>query len=310
MRPFIERWLGCQKPKQYCTFVGTRSLFQHTVDRAAWIVPAAQIVAVVAQQHHTEVEGQLKNRPIGTVLFQPENRETAVGMFFALTALRAVGVNAIVVVFPSDHFVYPESAFIDAVQQAVEMSDHLADRLILLGVQPDRLELDYGWMVPGATLSVSHTGVQVRTVSTFLEKPDPAAADAALQAGALWNTFVMVSHVNTFWRLGQTYLPDIVIRFERLAQAIGSSEERHVIEEIYQHMPVKNFSTDLLQQAPEAVAVMELPGVLWCDWGKPQRVAETLRRVKATPAFPLACLDRPFAPISRAANGIMAVADA
>ncbi len=33
MRPFIRRWLGHHKPKQYCTFVGSRSLFQHTVDR-------------------------------------------------------------------------------------------------------------------------------------------------------------------------------------------------------------------------------------------------------------------------------------
>ncbi|MCA9422537.1 MAG: hypothetical protein KC592_16065, partial [Nitrospira sp.] len=33
-RPFIERWLGYPKPKQYCTFVGNRSMLQHTLDRA------------------------------------------------------------------------------------------------------------------------------------------------------------------------------------------------------------------------------------------------------------------------------------
>ena len=31
----IRCWLGRPKPKQYCTFGGTRSLLQHTVDRAA-----------------------------------------------------------------------------------------------------------------------------------------------------------------------------------------------------------------------------------------------------------------------------------
>jgi hypothetical protein len=42
---------------------------------------------------------------------------------------------------------------------------------------------------------------------------------------------------------------------------------------------------------------MELTGVLWSDWGKPDRIAETLRRIARTPAFPPACLDQPFAPI-------------
>jgi len=31
-RPFIERWLGYHKPKQFCTFAGDRCLFQQTED--------------------------------------------------------------------------------------------------------------------------------------------------------------------------------------------------------------------------------------------------------------------------------------
>lgn len=30
MTDFIQRWPGYPRPKQYCTFVGDRSLFQHT----------------------------------------------------------------------------------------------------------------------------------------------------------------------------------------------------------------------------------------------------------------------------------------
>lgn len=40
----------------------------------------------------------------------------------------------------------------------------------------------------------------------------------------------------------------------------------------------------------------ELTGVLWSDWGKPERIAETIRRIGKTPAFPLHCLDQPFTP--------------
>jgi mannose-1-phosphate guanylyltransferase len=33
LQPVTERWLGEHRPKQYCTFVGTRSMLQHTLDR-------------------------------------------------------------------------------------------------------------------------------------------------------------------------------------------------------------------------------------------------------------------------------------
>src|ERR1041384_1553482 len=34
LRPLTERWLGYHRPKQYCTFVGSRSMLQHTLERA------------------------------------------------------------------------------------------------------------------------------------------------------------------------------------------------------------------------------------------------------------------------------------
>jgi mannose-1-phosphate guanylyltransferase len=34
-KEFLWQMLGCEKLKQYCTFAGSRSLFQQTLDRAA-----------------------------------------------------------------------------------------------------------------------------------------------------------------------------------------------------------------------------------------------------------------------------------
>jgi len=43
-KEFIRHWLGYEKPKQYCTFVGSRSMFQHTLDRAARLTPWERVV--------------------------------------------------------------------------------------------------------------------------------------------------------------------------------------------------------------------------------------------------------------------------
>lgn len=297
VKPMVQRWLGRHRPKQYCTFVGTRSMFQHTVDRAARLTAPSKTVVVAAKGHEPEVRTQLLGRPVEKVLWQPANRDTAAGVFLPLTYVRACDPDATVVLFPSDHFVYPETRFLSQVRQAVEAAER-SPRLVLLGVQPDRLEREYGWIEPASELTDGYLGKPVRSVSAFLEKPDPVRADEAMRNGALWNTLVLAARANVLWELGRRCFGGLLEKFDRLGDEIGGPREAEVLEQIYRDMPQDSFSAGLLQRRPDAVAVMELENVLWSDWGKPERIAETLRRINRPPAFPAHCLDRPFAPRS------------
>ncbi|MCC2640760.1 MAG: putative Mannose-phosphate guanylyltransferase [Nitrospira sp.] len=292
---FVERWLGRPLPKQFCAFVGKRSLLQHTVDRAARLTAAEQSVLVIAQAHRTEAMTQLDRRRVGTLLFQPADRGTGAGLFLPLTYVRARAPLATVIIYPSDHFVYPEERFLDSVREAVPVAEQLHDRIVLLGAAPDRLELDYGWILPGEQLA--GTGMKpVLAIRKFIEKPTAQQADEALAHHALWNSMVIVSKVETLWRLGQQLVPELIERFERLGRAIGASEETRVLDAIYQSMPFRNFLSDFLQQMPERATMMELTNALWSDWGRPERITESLRRIGRTPAFPLEVLGSPFAP--------------
>ena len=295
MQPLVHRWLGFNRPKQYCAFVGSRSMFQHTVDRAALVTDPGQIVAGVARDHRHEVLTQLQGRTSGQVIYQPRNCETAAGVFLPLTYIHAQAPDATVVIFPSDHFVHPEDRFLKAVRRITDVAQALPDRLVLLGVRPDRLEMEYGWIMPGQSLETG-SGPPVRRVDSFIEKPTLVQASHALRHGALWNTFVFAARAEWLWQIGMRCVPDLMLRFEQLARAIGRPQETDVLDAIYDDMPAYNLSTALLQQAADSTAVIELQDVLWCDWGRPARVAETLRQIGRTPAFPVECLDRPFAP--------------
>ena len=79
--------------------------------------------------------------------------------------------------------------------------------------------------------------------------------------------------------------------FNRIATDIGSSNGAVLLDEVYKLMPAENFSSGLLERVIDRVAVVKLYGVLWSDWGKPERIAETIRRMDKSPAFPWACLD-------------------
>lgn len=284
-RSFIEKWLGYHKPKQYCAFVGRRSLFQHTVDRADRMAPPQRRVAVVAEDHRDEVFGQLRGRALGTVILQPQNRGTAPGVFLALTYVKARDPDAVVTLFPSDHFIHPEDRFARAVAEARELARKM-EGLVLLGVRPEDPETQYGWIETDLERE-RVGGFLVGSVRGFVEKPSLDEARSALGRGALWNTLIVTGKLTAFWKLGFELVPEMMGLFEELGRAVGSPEEEAHLKRIYRSMPVRDFSSDLLQRCPEALIVVELSGVVWSDWGCPQRIRDTLRAIGKEPAFPV-----------------------
>jgi len=197
------------------------------------------------------------------VVAQPANHDTAAGVFLPLAYVHAADPDATVAIFPSDHFVHPEEPFVEAVREAMTAATELR-RIVLIGVVPDDLELDYGWITPGRQLTVN-TPFRTSTVNAFVEKPSATEAEAARRRGALWNTMVLAGDVRTFWRLGSAYVPEIMVLLERLGSAIRTAREADVLNAVYETMPSRNFSRDVLQHAGRALAVMALDGVDWSD---------------------------------------------
>ncbi len=289
MRPLIRRWLGRHKPKQYCTFVGTRSMFQHTLDRADMLSKPEKRVTVVARSHRAEVRRQLQGRAAGSVLLQPANHDTAAGIFLALTYIRARDPHAAVAIFPSDHFIYPEHLFVDTVRRAAQALETWPEQIVLLGAAPDRPEPEYGWIQPGSELGWC-SGLSIRAVESFVEKPCAEKAQQVMEEGALWNTFVLLANVETLWNLGQHHFPRIVELFEGVQESVGNESEMSVLNGIYREMPKHNFSSGLLAKVAGHVAVVELRDVVWSDWGRPERIADVLDTLGKEPAFPRECL--------------------
>lgn len=282
-KEFIRRWLGYEKPKQYCAFVGSRSMFQHTLDRASRLTPWERVVVVAAQHHQHDVWSQLDGRPAGMVLLQPKNVDTAAGIYLPLTYILARDPQATVVIYPSDHFISPEGAFLSAVDQAVQGSIGLGGRPVLLAAKPDSLELEYGWIKPGRFLA--RTGrAAIQAVEAFIEKPDETIVRKARATGSLWNTMVLAAKGKELLSLGWKCFPEMMSLFERLKTAIDTAEELRVLDVIYDAMPCRNFSSHLLQCAPERLAVMEMTDVIWSDWGSPARIASGLEKIGKGPA--------------------------
>jgi mannose-1-phosphate guanylyltransferase len=281
LRPFVHLLRKDLLPKQYVNFIGTRSMLEHTLHRAEKLIPRDRMFTVINEAHLSfpEVEQQISKRPPRTVVIQPENRETAPGLLLPLMHAFKYYPNSIVVVLPSDHFVMGEDTLMHHVELAYRVVKRDPSRLVLLGIEPDQEESEYGYIVPAKSLN--GTGGVFR-VASFVEKPDYRALPNLLRSGALWNTMMMVFHADTLFNLVREIAPDLYRLFGCVYDAIGTGDEDTVVRQVYQQLRPLNFSKDVLEPYvethPSMLLGMTVRGVLWSDWGTESRIMEILRR--------------------------------
>lgn len=277
LEDYVRQLRGECLPKQYMNFIGTRSMIEHTFARAERLIPRERLLTIVSKHHLNwrEVRRQLAQRAPGTVIAQPENKDTGVGLLLPLTFLHLGCPNAMVAVFPSDHFILEEQRFIEHVSLATQALRHDLTKIVLLGIEPQSAETEYGYILPAE--SNGHIDLcGCRRAAHFVEKPDIAEARLLVAAGALWNTMVMVFRVDNLLSEVAALYPDIAGLFRSLSRVIGKPAEQHMIEEIYRTLEPMNFSKDILEKiaARESGAILVLPvlQVTWSDWGSPQRL--------------------------------------
>jgi len=245
-------------------------MLEHTLERARLLSPDERLLTVTGPGHHAHLAD---HPPVaGSVLEQPDNKETAPGLYLPLARVVAADPEAVVVVLPSDHFVAPNARFAGRALEAASLARRHPTKVLLLAVPPSRPETDYGWVEPEEPLDGG-----AWTIARFHEKPDLRTAELLMRRGFLWNTMIMAARARTLWSLGCRLRPDMMGLFEGVKQALGTGRESWAVEEAYRRLPSVNFSRDILERAPESCALLPLSGVSWCDWGRPERVVETLR---------------------------------
>ncbi|MCA9452462.1 MAG: NTP transferase domain-containing protein [Nitrospiraceae bacterium] len=275
LREYTEQRFGAYRPKQYCAFMGKRSMIQHTWRRAKALCLPHRVVTVMDQSHWGYVRTQLIQEPLGRVVWQPDNRGTGPGVFLPLSYIRAHDPHATVVLWPSDHFIFPVEPMIQVVRDAAALVQEQPHRMVLLTVPPQSREQDYGWVIPGSRLR-HPGGIRVREVRRFVEKPQGAQLEDIALSGGQWNTLVLIANVQTLWEAGRQCIPEVVLPLEEHAGGIGTSSEHQQLLHLYRTMPTRNFSSDLLSLIPQQLHMMDLTGVCWSDWGMPERIQETI----------------------------------
>lgn len=264
---------GMVVPKQYCSFLGGPSLVRTTIQRLKTVVDSSRIVVVVSSEHRLWWELDLADIAPENIIVQPCNRGTACGVLLPVLSILHRDPRARIVVSPSDHYVRDEETLTSSLMEAQAHVDASPRLLVLLGMEPDRPETEYGWITP-----LPGRADTVRGVTSFVEKPDAERADELMRSGALWSSFTFVATGKTLMRHFRRSMPQLVDRFSMGLTYASWDHRRHDLQRLYDRLPTVDFSRLVLEQAQEGVHVLPVPPCGWTDLGTPQRVSECAAR--------------------------------
>ncbi len=283
LRGLVRTLCGDERPKQYVPMIGEQTLLDDTLARVALEIPAERTVVVTMQRHARYF---FDRRPRGeSILVQPANRGTAAGVLLPIHWIERRDPGAIVAVFPSDHFVSDEPRFMAQVRRVATWVRGNPHRIVLMGARPSGPEEEYGWIERGA--SIGHSDDDIAEVSGFWEKPSLEQAQACLDSGCLWSTFVLVGTAAAFLKAARHTVPAMEERLKSAERFFDTEFEAGALHQAYALMRTASFSRAVLQQSVPMLAVTPLTaGVLWSDLGRPRRVLDVLHRRGGWPMEP------------------------
>ena len=268
---------GDARPKQFSKVFGSRSLLGHTRERLRPVFNNERVVFIVTKDHQRFYRDELADVDKANLLEQSDNRGTAIAIISSLLQLLQYKPDAIVGIFPSDHYYADDDAFVATLQSAIHVSKIHNDSIVLIGAKPQWPEIEYGWIQPGSKIKTI-CRFPVFSVSRFCEKPPLREARELMRQGGLWNTSVLIGRAGAFLNvLAASVTPALT----RVARAVAHRN----LDSVYGDIDSIDFSRDVLTKQPQSLLVMEDAASGWADLGHPERVISTLDRHQIEPGW-------------------------
>jgi mannose-1-phosphate guanylyltransferase/mannose-6-phosphate isomerase len=195
-------------PKQFSSLIGNKSLFQESAIRvmSSEIVKFGEHITITHSDYRFIIEDQLNDVGIkpGTILIEPETRDTAPAILAASIYAMKNDKNAIVLVSPSDHIIPDQNAFHKVVASGLIEAEK--GRIVTFGISPTHPETGYGYLELSAP-----SGSKPVALKRFIEKPDLISAKRFLRLGNyMWNAGIFLFRAKDMVQIFKEYAPSML----------------------------------------------------------------------------------------------------
>jgi mannose-1-phosphate guanylyltransferase len=249
------------RPKQLLPLAGREdeSLIAATVRRLHPLVSPDRVWIATGGRIADATAAVLPDVPRAHILVEPAARNTAPAIGWASATIARADADALVCVFPADHFIGDEPGFRDVLARAIAAAE--AGWIATIGIVPTRPETGYGYIEVGDPVSDG-----VKAVARFVEKPDRERAVRFVAGGRhLWNAGMFFFSASVMRAAIAKHLPALGAGLDRLDAAAARGDEAKALAEVFPALPSVSIDHGVLEHA-EKLAVV--PGSFgWNDIG-------------------------------------------
>lgn len=188
-------------PKQFLRLATDKSLIQETIERTKFFGTNKPMIVCNESHRFLTAEQMREIGSEGTIMLEPEARNTAPAIALAAHHALSIDPNAILVILAADHVIGDNEVFATALKHAVDVA---ADKgLATFGVPPTHPETGYGYIKAQSPNTVS-------PISRFEEKPDIDTAKAYVESGDYyWNSGMFVFRADTILNELKVHAPQV-----------------------------------------------------------------------------------------------------
>jgi mannose-1-phosphate guanylyltransferase len=186
-----------ERPKQFLSVFGGRTLIRQAVDRLRGLVPPERILIVTGKQLVAATRAELPEIPVENIVVEPCRRDTAAAVASACGVVEARGgENAVAAILTADQVMGDVKAFRRVLADSASAAA-CTSSIVTMGIKPTYPATGFGYICLGENLDLG-VATPFRRASKFVEKPNEATARRYLASGRyVWNAGMFVWSVAT-----------------------------------------------------------------------------------------------------------------
>lgn len=252
------------RPKQFITLFGQRSMLQETFDRVEGLAPPERIMVLTGERFVGLVRGQLPEIPPENIIGEPAPRDTAAAMTLGTVLCRKRFGDIPILVLPADHLIKPVSSFrktaISAARAAVEDG-----AIYTFGIKPTWPSPSYGYLERGPHVRTDDK-IKHYELARFKEKPDIGTAQRYLEDGRyFWNSGIFVWTPQVILDEVRRFLPEHHSRISGLVEHDLQPNWEEKLKEAFE--PLEKISIDFGVMEKSGRVRMIQADFQWSDVG-------------------------------------------
>jgi len=211
-----------ERPKQLLNVISDSPMLQMTYERLKVVSDEKKIFIVAGQNMKEGILKTLKGFPEKNIICEPSGKNTAPAIGLASAIIVDKDPEAVIGVFPADHFIKDIAEFEKSVDDGFRYArDHTA--LVTFGIKPVRPATGYGYIQFDKNVKVGDGSVY--KVKTFAEKPNLATAQRFIESGEfLWNSGMFIWKGINILNAIKIYLPELFECLQTITRAIETPD--------------------------------------------------------------------------------------